>query len=498
MDVYQLIFEKGTLGALKYANKIDSTNYVLASEIEDAVRELCTISSKINSGRIKLAQSLPSPEVQYYNPPSYNETQQTQAQPQGASGTETNVGREPTYQPIQSTEYTSIVKVAFNFLKLYFGWQKVTQSLYLTKSGKNLFNAAVLASGDASQIVPMLAGKVSPDDLGKIKGFLGNMLPKVQELLAAKEVVKSSPEATRAFNQLNDMYRLIGGTTEEIKNYKDIVRLFRSKFPTSPLLKTFEEETLKTAPKLLDEAGKAAIENAGKEVAEKAGKEVAEEAGKELAEKAGKGAVKKPLVEKLLGLIGKKVPQLANPLKIISTKLPFIGTIIEGLDASYNIYRDLENGELSNRTICLVLSTIASYFTTSSLVATIASGGTASPLLAAAIAIQTFVSLGCAFVTKGSDDRKEQKEQNYKNLNEANVNKYKTTIQTRDLNKEDLHLVDDIIRNSKTESELDNKIQSAISGKKFFDPAKALAMIQKQMDQKGLGKELKWSIFDYF
>ena len=490
MDVYQLIFEKGTLGALKYANKIDSTNYVLASEIEDAVRELCTISSKINSGRIKLAQSLPSPEVQYYNPPSYNATQQTQAQPQGASGTETNVGREPTYQPIQSTEYTSLGKVAFNFLKLYLGWQKITQSLYLTKSGEKLFNAAVLTSGDASQIVPMLVGKVSPDDLGKIKGFLGNMLPKVQELLAAKEVVQSSPQATRAFNQLNDMYRLLPGTTEKLNNYEDIVRVFKREFPDSPLWRTFDAEKLKTPPKLLNEAADAILKPAGKEVAE--------EAGKELAEKAGKGALKKPLVEKLLLLIGKKVPKLAAPLKIVSSKLPFIGTIIEGLDASYNIYRDLQNGELSNRTICLILSTIASYFTSSSLVATIASGGTASPLLAAAIAIQTFVSLGCSFIAKGSDDRKEQKEQNYKNLNEANVNQFKTTIQTRDLNKEDLHLVDDIIRNSKTESELDNKIQSAISGKKFFDPAKALAMIQKQMDQNGLGKELKWSIFDYF
>jgi hypothetical protein len=37
MDVYELIIQKGTLGALKYANQIENKNYRLASQIDEAV-----------------------------------------------------------------------------------------------------------------------------------------------------------------------------------------------------------------------------------------------------------------------------------------------------------------------------------------------------------------------------------------------------------------------------------------------------------------------------
>ena len=40
MDVYELILHKGYVGALLYANSIDSTNYRLASEIDLAVASL--------------------------------------------------------------------------------------------------------------------------------------------------------------------------------------------------------------------------------------------------------------------------------------------------------------------------------------------------------------------------------------------------------------------------------------------------------------------------
>lgn len=37
MDVYEII-ERGTIGALKYANQIENKNFKLANQIDDAVR----------------------------------------------------------------------------------------------------------------------------------------------------------------------------------------------------------------------------------------------------------------------------------------------------------------------------------------------------------------------------------------------------------------------------------------------------------------------------
>lgn len=59
MDVYQIILDKGSIGALRYANKIDGINPVLASKIEYAILELEETQKKSarNFSLIKTAQS---------------------------------------------------------------------------------------------------------------------------------------------------------------------------------------------------------------------------------------------------------------------------------------------------------------------------------------------------------------------------------------------------------------------------------------------------------
>lgn len=65
MDVYELILERGCIGALSYANQIEKDNIKLASEIDEAVAGLLRIAS--GETLIKTAQAYPQ---QRYAPPT--------------------------------------------------------------------------------------------------------------------------------------------------------------------------------------------------------------------------------------------------------------------------------------------------------------------------------------------------------------------------------------------------------------------------------------------
>lgn len=63
MDVYELIIQKGTLGALKYANQIENKNYRLASQIDEAV-----VNFYRNEEMVRIAQG----EFGYFSPRGQN------------------------------------------------------------------------------------------------------------------------------------------------------------------------------------------------------------------------------------------------------------------------------------------------------------------------------------------------------------------------------------------------------------------------------------------
>lgn len=79
MDVYKLILEQGTLGALKYANKIEEINPNLASEIDSAVIRLCKIA-RVGDNSTRTAQRpqdipYPSDFRSRFSVPSYQQQQ---------------------------------------------------------------------------------------------------------------------------------------------------------------------------------------------------------------------------------------------------------------------------------------------------------------------------------------------------------------------------------------------------------------------------------------
>lgn len=69
MDVYDLILERGIIGAIAYANKIDRTNYRLASKIDYATQDL-----------IKIAQFQPMQFIQPASPSQFSQSPTTQNQ----------------------------------------------------------------------------------------------------------------------------------------------------------------------------------------------------------------------------------------------------------------------------------------------------------------------------------------------------------------------------------------------------------------------------------
>jgi hypothetical protein len=71
MDVYDLILQKGTLNALKYAQSIERTNYRLASEIDDAVIDVFNKFSQSHIGTYDYAPvATPQPRQQKQQVPN--------------------------------------------------------------------------------------------------------------------------------------------------------------------------------------------------------------------------------------------------------------------------------------------------------------------------------------------------------------------------------------------------------------------------------------------
>jgi len=85
VDVYGLILDKGYIGALEYASKIEGKNYKLASKIDEIVCELYKTASGI-SKNIKTAQSA-MPRFETYRAPERPTVTRT-APPQPASSTD--------------------------------------------------------------------------------------------------------------------------------------------------------------------------------------------------------------------------------------------------------------------------------------------------------------------------------------------------------------------------------------------------------------------------
>lgn len=105
MDVYKLILEQGTLGALKYANKIEDINPNLASEIDSAVIRLCKIARVgDNSTRTaQRAQAIPYPSGagSGFSVPSYQ--QQQNSAPAYRTRDTGNVTEQGYYRPTNET-----------------------------------------------------------------------------------------------------------------------------------------------------------------------------------------------------------------------------------------------------------------------------------------------------------------------------------------------------------------------------------------------------------
>ena len=93
MDVYNLILDRGYLGALKYASEIEDKNFRLASEIDQIVSELYR-TAKGSSG-FRYAQSQ-MPRFEIYRRPSAPQSRPSAPQ---SSGEESNINYEPAAAP---------------------------------------------------------------------------------------------------------------------------------------------------------------------------------------------------------------------------------------------------------------------------------------------------------------------------------------------------------------------------------------------------------------
>lgn len=93
MDVYNLILDRGYLGALKYASEIEDKNFRLASEIDQIVSELYRMAS--GASGFRYAQSA-MPRFDIYRSPSA--PQSSPSAPQ-SSGEESNINYQPAARP---------------------------------------------------------------------------------------------------------------------------------------------------------------------------------------------------------------------------------------------------------------------------------------------------------------------------------------------------------------------------------------------------------------
>ena len=294
MDVYNLILERGYIGALDYANKIEHKNLRLASEIDEIVSELFRMASGVKS--IRTAQTA-MPRFQSYTIPQSN----VPVQQSGGSIPSNKMDYSKT-RPQEMPKPTGVGDTAAFLAKIAYLTRGLKQAYVIKsalKAGEITAEQAKLFTKNPVEYGKWFAENKSASGFAK---YFSSWLEKgVLEKSFSGKQIKAIEESMKSL-----------GVSDDIINQL--------------------KSTLKLSPDAA-KAGEVAGEVAG--AAAKDGSAVA----KILAEASAKFGFLKPITE----FIGKSAK--------------FLGPIALAFDA-YDIFTDIENDGYSARVVCKIVSAL--------------------------------------------------------------------------------------------------------------------------------------------
>jgi len=489
VDVYELIIQRGTLGALKYANQIENKNPRLASQIDEAVIRLCKNAGM--TGMIRTAQdlsNLPYTPLYPVSPQNYNyipapSTPSEQFTPEYDPSEYTTGYYRPKEEKKDNNNVGEVSGLASNLVveplakyqagkrgllsKIFNARLKTFENLLkdgrFSEATKILNNTPKELNFTKPEIIKKKFLDVAKKKLGKaayekfIFDAAGSLKQNLYENVTQSRYTKKIPGIQYtalgrnwhpAIQQLSEF----GGLTADQKNMlrgqtieqiEDIISKPGSNFP-----KTFIQE----------------FENKGFSLAE------------EFLQKAP--SAKEGVLKQGLQLAAEKFPALGKVIPILGKALGPIALFLEGK----GFFDEVTKYGWDAKTICNFLSLLAGAVT---VIAPLT--GVGAPLAAVSGVIWAILGVGCIFAQhgkplEGKSDASDK--ENVNDISDENVLALKGKVKMSDLSDKDKRISQEIYDQYKDDrDELIREFNSnAMTPGRFDKPVSVLAGVQTQLD----------------
>jgi hypothetical protein len=489
VDVYELIIQRGTLGALKYANQIENKNPRLASQIDEAVIGLCKNAGI--TGMIRTAQDLPNlPYTPLYSGPSqnynYTPTQSTQSEqfapeydpseyntgyyrPKGEKKDDNNAGGAPglvsgavplaMYQAgkrgLLSKIFNAKLKTFENLLKDG-RFSEATEILNNTPKELNFKNPEIIRK-KFLDVAEKTLGKGSVEYEKFIVDAAGSLKQNLYKNVTQGKLTKKIPgikytelgmDWHPAIQQLSEFKNLTPGQKnmlrgQTIEQIEDIVTKPGSNFPAT-FRQEFEMKRFPLSEEFLQKAPSA----------------------------------KEGILKQGLQLAAEKFPALGKVLPILDKALGPIALFLEGK----GFFDDVTKYGWDNKTICDFLSLLAGAVT---VIAPLTGVGVG--VAAVSGVIWAALGVGCMFAQHGKplEGKSEPSDkEDVNDINDENVFALKGKVKMSDLSDKDKRISQEIYNQYKYDrDELIREFNSnAMTPGRFDKPVSVLAGVQTQLD----------------
>lgn len=488
MDVYELIIQRGTLGALKYANQIENKNPRLASQIDEAVIRLCKNAGM--TGMIRTAQDLSnlpytplypvSPQNYNYTPapstpseqftPEYDPSEYNNGyyQPKGEKKDDNNAGGVPglVSNAVPLARYQAgkrgLLSKIFNArLKTF---ENLLKDGRFSEATKILNNTPKELNFTEPEIIRKKFLDVAEKELGKgsaaYKKFIfdaaGSLKQNLYENVTQSRYTKKIPGIQYtalgrnwhpAIQQLSEFGGLTAGQKnmlrgQTIEQIKKIINKPGNNFPNT-FIQEFENKGFSLAEEFLQKAPSA----------------------------------KEGVLKQGLQLAAEKFPALGKVLPILGKALGPIALFLEGK----GFFDDVTKYGWDNKTICNLLSLLAGAVT---VIAPLT--GVGAPLAAVSGVIWAILGVGCIFAQhgkplEGKSDASDK--ENVNDISDENVLALKGKVKMSDLSDKDKRISQEIYDQYKDDrDELIAEFNSNAMADRFDKPVSVLAGVQTQLD----------------
>jgi len=482
MDVYELIIQKGTLGALKYANQIENKNYRLASQIDEAVvnfyrnEEMVRIAQKQYGYYTPPGQNIKQPDKQYKVPPRGTPDPdgylRSPASEDPLNNTKNNLYQAPKLFRVKRLKDIAQQEKLFKAFESALQAGKIDKAIDLFKKSNPLlwtnlntppmrqrFLDSALKilkypSPEYEKFIKNVAGIMSQESSSRfIPGILKNPAKNLLNLgVAIHPAIKSAP----GFESLTPAIKkeLMGKSFDEAKY------ILEQKTVGTQFLQDFKQYIAQRGPGYFSEKYL--------QFAPRAKEKIVNQGILKLMEKF-------PQLEEAFAIFG--------GAKILIGKL--LGPIILAMDAK-NLWDDVDVYGWDGKNICQLLSLIIGVADTASGISTLASGGATAPITALLSVLWLVSSIGCGVVAQHdmpiSGKSTPQLQENTDQITDNNIKNLIGKVKMSDLSMDDQRRARDIFNNWKNNKQaMKRNFYEQAKGGLFKKPVSVLAGLESYL-----------------